>query len=96
MRTMPFLWDYLKKENVKVIVLIRQNIFKTALSRLRKDKTRMPHLSGAQIDSTSIRIAPEKLLKQLNYLENVNKQLTEYSEGMNRLILYYEDFGAWT
>jgi len=95
MRTMPFLWDYLKKENVKVIVLIRQNIFKTALSRLRKDKTRMPHLSGAQIDSTSIRIAPEKLLKQLNYLENVNKQLTEYSEGMNRLILYYEDFGAW-
>jgi LPS sulfotransferase NodH len=94
-RTMPFLWNYLKEEKVKVIVLIRKNIFKTALSRLRKDETRLPHLQGTQIESKSIRIAPEKLLRQLNYLENVNKQLLDYSEGMNRIVLYYEDFDEW-
>lgn len=95
MRTMPFLWNYLKEEDVKVIVLIRKNIFKTALSRLRKDQTRTPHLSGTQTISDSIRIAPQKLLKQLNYLENVNKQLLEYSEGMSRIVIYYEDFTDW-
>ena len=94
-RTMPFLWNYLKAENVKVIVLIRKNIFKTALSRLRKDETRLPHLAGGQIESKSLRIAPEKLLRQLNYLENVNKQLLDYSEGMDRIVLYYEDFDEW-
>lgn len=95
MRTMPFLWHYLKEENIKVIVLIRKNIFKTALSRLRKDETRLPHLAGGQLGNKSISVAPEKLLRQLNYLENVNKQLIKYSEGMNRIILYYEDFAAW-
>jgi len=94
-RTMPFLWNYLKEEKVKVIVLIRKNIFKTALSRLRKDETRQPHIAGGQVESKSIRIAPEKLLRQLNYLENVNKQLLDYSEGMNRIVLYYEDFDKW-
>lgn len=95
MRTMPFVWDYLKQENVKVIVLIRKNIFKTALSRLRKDETRLPHLAGGQIENKSIRIAPEKLLKQLNFLENVNRQLLNYSEGMDRIVIYYEDFTQW-
>lgn len=95
MRTMPYLWNYLKEEDVKVIVLIRKNIFKTALSRLRKDQTRQPHLSGEKGNDESIRIAPQKLLKQLNYLENVNKQLLEYSDGMNRIVIYYEDFSEW-
>jgi LPS sulfotransferase NodH len=95
MRTMPFVWDYLKQEEIKMIVLIRKNIFKTALSRLRKDETRLPHLAGGQVESKSIRIAPEKLLKQLNFLENVNRQLISYSEGTNRLVLYYEDFAQW-
>lgn len=95
MRTMPFVWEYLKQENVKVIVLIRKNIFKTALSRLRKDETRLPHLAGGQIENKSIRIAPEKLLKQLNFLENVNRQLLNYSEGMDRIVIYYEDFAQW-
>jgi hypothetical protein len=96
MRTMPFLWQYLKETKVKVIVLIRKNIFKTALSRLRKDQTRLPHAIVTLAENTKIQIMPGKLLKQLHYLETVNKQLLDYSENMDRLILYYEDFPQWS
>ena len=95
MRSMPFLWNYLKQNNIKVIVLIRKNIFKTALSRLRKDETRVPHVTNKFTESPKLRIDPEKLLKQLHALEKTNKQLLDYSKGMDRIILYYEDFSQW-
>ena len=28
-------------------------------------------------------------------LERVNKNLEQFSEGMNRLVIYYEDFREW-
>ncbi|HXL57512.1 MAG TPA: sulfotransferase [Chitinophagaceae bacterium] len=95
MRAMPFLWNYLKQNNVKVIVLIRKNIFKTALSRLRKDETGVPHVTKAPPGNTKLRISPEKLLKRLHSLEKANRQLLNFSEGMDRIVLYYEDFNQW-
>src|SRR4051812_35245015 len=92
MRSMPFLWNYLKQNNVKVIVLIRKNIFKTALSRLRKDETRIPHAVEAPTENPRLWVDPEKLLNRLHALEKTNRQLLDYSEGMDRIILYYEDF----
>ena len=94
-RTMPYVWNYLKTNETKVIVLIRKNVFKTGLSRLRKDETRVPHSAGAVVDNTKFRVAPAKLLKHIHYLEKVNQQLLDYTAGMPRIVLYYEDFGQW-
>jgi hypothetical protein len=95
MRTMPYLWNYLKAKNTKVIVLIRKNIFKTALSHLIKDVTRIAHLTETLVEHTMVRIAPAKLLKYMHRLEKVNKQLIDYTESMDRIVLYYEDFDQW-
>ncbi len=95
MRTMPYLWNYLKANDTKVIVLIRKNIFQTALSRLRKDQTRVPHSAGVVEESKKFRMPPTKLMKHLKDLGKSNEDLLNYTEGMNRIVLYYEDFGQW-
>ncbi len=95
MRTMPYLWNYLKANDTKVIVLIRKNIFQTALSRLRKDQTRVPHSAGVIAENKKFRMPPIKLLKHLKDLDKSNDELLNYTEGMNRIVLYYEDFGQW-
>lgn len=96
-RTMPHLWKFLKDNNTKVIVLIRRNIFKTGLSRLRKDITRLPHIDQKiQIEKNDqFYIHPGKLLRHMRFLERVNRELIERTEGMDRVIIYYEDFGQW-
>ena len=95
MRTMPYLWNYLKANDTKVIVLIRKNIFQTALSRLRKDQTRVPHSAGVAAENKRFRMPPMKLIKHMNDLEKGNQNLLDYTEGMDRIVLYYEDFGQW-
>jgi Sulfotransferase family len=95
MRSMPNMWDYLKKDNAKVIVLIRKNVFNTGLSRLRKDETRVPHAAGTVTVTEKFRVAPNKLLKHMQYLEKVNQELLDYTRDMPRIVLYYEDFGNW-
>ena len=62
---------------------------------MRKDETRVPHVAGTVVANTKFRVAPAKLLKHIHYLEKVNQQLLDYSEGMPRIVLYYEDFGQW-
>lgn len=94
-KTAPYIWNYLKEENVKVIVLIRKNIFRTALSRFRKAETRIPHSTEAITVNTKFYVSPQHLLKQLSSLENVNKQLLHYSNSMKRIVINYEDFENW-
>ncbi len=94
-RTAPYIWKFLQDENVKVIVLIRKNIFKTALSRFRKTETRVPHTNQTTEAGTTFHVSAQQLLKQLHYLEKVNKQLLKFSEEMERIIIYYEDFEHW-
>src|SRR4051812_39716058 len=94
-RTMPYLWNYLKANNTKVIVLIRKNIFKTALSRLKKNVTHVPHVTGTLVEHSKVHISPAELLQHMHRLEKVNLQLIDYTEGMDRIILYYEDFDQW-
>lgn len=95
-RNTPHLWQYLKSSDTKVIVLIRRNVFKTTLSRYRKAENRVAH-TGTAGTAPAIRfhVPGELMIKQMRDLERVNKNLLQFSEGMNRLVLYYEDFGNW-
>jgi Sulfotransferase family len=94
-KTAPHLWEYLKKRKIKVIVLIRSNVFKTTLSRYRKAENRVAHTAEATAPLIQFYVPGEKLINQMRELERVNKNLLRYTEGMNRLVIHYEDFNHW-
>lgn len=95
-KSAPFIWNYIVSNNIKVIVLIRSNTFKMALSRYRMEKTGTAHSQDGNVSSSSITVPAEALLKQTLQLQNVNEKLLSLSEKTNRLVLHYEDFGNWT
>lgn len=96
MKTAPYIWQHLKNTDTKVIVLIRKNVFKTTLSRYRKAENRVAHTdTGVTAPVINFHVPGEKLINQMQELEKVNRQLDKFSEGMNRLVIYYEDFYAW-
>jgi hypothetical protein len=94
-KTAPYLWEYLKQQNVRVIVLVRNNVFKTTLSRYRKAENRVAHIVEAKESSFQFYVPGEKLIAQMQNLERINKNLIQFSEGMQRLVLNYEDFSNW-
>lgn len=95
-KTAPNLWQYLKQNDTKMIVLVRNNVFKTTLSRYRKAENRVAHTSsGATAPTIKFHVPGERLIKQMRDLERVNKSLVNNTEGMNRLVIHYEDFENW-
>lgn len=94
-KTAPYLWEYLQQTGTKVIVLIRNNVFKTTLSRYRKAENRIAHTSDGNIGMLRFYVPGEKLISQMHELQNVNKNLLTLTEGMQRMIIYYEDFNNW-
>src|SRR5689334_5244819 len=61
-KTNPRLLKYLKQTNTKAIVLVRNNVFKTTLSRYRKAENRMAHLTEANGASIQFYVPGEKLI----------------------------------
>jgi len=94
-KTAPHLWEYLKQTNTKVIVLVRNNVFKTTLSRYRKAENRVAHTVSIEAPSIQFYVPGEKLVAQMRELERVNKNLSRFTEGMQRLVINYEDFSDW-
>jgi len=94
-KTSPHLWKYFKQANIKVIVLVRNNVFKTILSRYRKAENRIAHTIEDETPSIQFYVPGENLINQMQELERVNKNLIKFSEGMQRLIINYEDFEYW-
>ena len=95
-KSSPFIWNYIASNDVKVIVLIRSNTFKMALSRYRMEKTGTAHSKDEHISSSSITVPAQALLHQTLQLQAVNEKLLSLSANTNRLVLHYEDFGNWT
>lgn len=91
----PFLWKYITKNPIKVIVLIRRSAFKMALSRYRLSTTGKAHTTEA-VQAAAITIPARPLLQQTLQLQSVNEKLLSLSASSDRLVLYYEDFANWT
>lgn len=91
----PVIWNYIKNNDIKIIVLIRKNIFETALSRYRGRTTQVYHSNNAVIEKQKLQIPVAEFTAWLGTLDEANKKLIQQTEGMNRLVLYYEDFGSW-
>jgi LPS sulfotransferase NodH len=87
----------LKKNDVKVIVLIRKNSLRNTLSDLRARSTKVYHNeSGVKTDAIpKFKIDLNELGNKMQQIEGFNKQLENASAGLNRKIVYYEDFENW-
>lgn len=92
----PGIFDYLKNNDVKVIVLIRKNILRNTLSDLRARATKVYHNEkGAADNIPKFKVDLNELGKKMKQIEGFNVQLEKASEGLNRKIVYYEDFEQW-
>ncbi len=96
---MPGLIDYLKKNDVKIILLLRENIFRNALSDMRARATGVYHnqneneevisaLPKLKVDTTALKSKMEHIVEQ-------NKKLEEIAQEMNYIKIRYEDFADW-
>ncbi|MEP6845494.1 MAG: hypothetical protein ABI861_05800 [Panacibacter sp.] len=92
----PGIFNYIKSNDLKVIVLIRQNVLRNTLSDLRARATKVYHNEKGLADNVpKFNVNLEELGKKMNQIERFNQQLEKASEGLNRKIVYYEDFENW-
>lgn len=96
-RYTPRIFRYLKRHNIKVIVLIRKNVLRTTLSDLKARSTKVYHNEGdiATMTMTKFYVDLNTLEKKIKEIESFNQQLVSATAGLNRKIIYYEDFENW-
>jgi LPS sulfotransferase NodH len=92
----PSVWQYLRTADLKVIVLIRQNTFREALSSFRARKIGVFHSSDdTGLAATKVTIDAAGLKKRVDELEVLKANILQQSEGTDRLVISYEDFENW-
>jgi len=93
----PGILNYIRKNNIKVIVLIRKNILRNTLSDLRARSTKVYHNSGdtATVTIPMFKVDVHELARKMRQIERFNKQLERSTVNLNRKIVYYEDFENW-
>ena len=96
---MPGLIRYLKRNNVKVILLLRENVLRNALSDLRARTTGIYHFQDDNEEQRSglskLNVDIQILQQKMNYIIKQNKKLESIVRDMNYLKIYYEDFEDW-
>ncbi|SFP98948.1 sulfotransferase [Parafilimonas terrae] len=96
---MPGLINYLKKNNIKVILLLRENILRNALSDLRARATGIYHnqddneaqrsgMAKLNVDINALQQKMNDIIRQNNLLENI-------VSDMDYIKIRYEDFAEW-
>ena len=93
-KSAPFIWDYIRNNDIKVIVLIRENVFRMALSRYKMSKTGVAH-SNTTVEKIKITVPVQPLLQETLRLEQVNEKIINLSADTNRILIYYRDFNEW-
>lgn len=94
---LPGIFDYLKSNDIKVIVLIRKNVLRNTLSDLRARSTGVYHnAAGVNVNAIpKFKVDIDELGKKMKEIEGFNRQLEKTSAGLNSRIFYYEDFENW-
>jgi len=92
----PTVWRYLDRNNFKLIVLIRENSFRAALSSLRAREIGIFHTrEDLRLAEKKVEINAASLKKRVNKLEKIKAEIVRLSEDKNRIIIPYEDFENW-
>jgi len=94
----PGLLSYLRRNHIKVILLIRENVFRNAISDLRARSTGIYHYQDDGEPSNAL----SKLLVDTNALQgkmqhiiDQNKKLEVIVSGMDHIKIRYEDLSDW-
>jgi len=93
----PGLLSYVRRNHIKVILLIRENVFRNAISDLRARSTGIYHHQEDGESSNAL----SKLLVDTNALQgkmqhiiDQNKKLEDIAASMDHLKIRYEDFSV--
>jgi LPS sulfotransferase NodH len=92
----PTVWNYLRQNNFKVIILTRRNTFKEALSSFRARQTGVFHSERhIEIMEQKVYVNPPLLKKRVDELEAINRSILDLANGMDKLVIEYEDLDDW-
>jgi len=92
----PTVWKYLENNKFKMIVLVRRNSFRAALSSFRARQIGVFHTrEDLQLAEKKLEINAASLKKRVDELENIKARILQLSEAKNRIIIWYEDFENW-
>lgn len=95
----PGLIEYLKKNDVKVILLLRENILRNALSDLRARSTGIYHNQDDNEDLRSglskLNVDTQALKQKMDDIVRQNKKLEDIVHDMDYIKIRYEDFADW-
>lgn len=95
---MPGLTSYLKKNNIKVILLLRENILRNALSYLRARETGVYHYFDNEEELSGLpklNVNTETLEHKMRVIKRQNKKLESIASNMVYIKVHYEDFKEW-
>ncbi len=90
----PGLLNYLKENNVKLILLNRGNILRNALSDLKARATGVYHNSqnGAANNQQEFIVNIQELKNKMEQISRTQKLMEQSTADMNRLVINYEGF----
>jgi LPS sulfotransferase NodH len=96
---MPGLINYLKKNDVKIILLLRENILRNALSDLRARATGIYHHQDDNEEQRSglskLNVDTDALKQKMNNIVHQNQKLEAIVKNMDYIKIHYEDFADW-
>ena len=95
----PGLINYLKKNDVKIILLMRGNIFRNALSDMRARQTGVYHHRKENEHAVSgmpkLNVDITTLKNKMNHIAFQTKKLERIVQDMQYIKILYEDFTDW-
>ena len=95
----PGLIHYLKRNDIKVILLLRENVLRNALSDLRARSTGIYHYRDdneeQRLGLSKLNVDTNVLKQKMDYIIKQNKKLESIVSKMDHLKIYYEDFEDW-
>jgi LPS sulfotransferase NodH len=92
----PTVFKYLRQNDLKILVLIRKNTFREALSSFRARKIGVFHATEEHtLSEKKVNVNADRLKKRVDELEAINDAILRLSEAANRLVITYEEFENW-
>ncbi len=96
---MPGLINYLKKNDIKIILLLRENIFRNALSDMRARATGVYHKHNENEEIVSglpkLKVDTNALKNKMDHIVSQNRKLENIIKDMRYIKIRYEDFADW-
>lgn len=87
---------WIKNQNIKKIVLVRENTLAIHISHLKSKKDGYSHLKkGEKVSNQKVFIDTSNLIRRLRKIEKDNNKLKKIAGKSNSLLITYEEIYKW-